>query len=289
MTGVKSLAALAAAFVACLALAAPAAAATGKPAVAALQVALQARGLYAGPIDGVTGPGTVAAVRRFQRRAGLPVDGVAGPNTRRALGRYGRHPLGTRLLHIGKAGWDVAALQFALAEHGFPLGTFDGGFGPHTGAALWHFQRWAHLGTDGVAGPATYAALRRAAPRCPILLRRPLHARIGDRFGPRGNRFHPGIDLPAPYGARVHAAASGRVVYAGWDSGGYGYLVTLAHRSGVRTLYAHLSRIRVHRGQWIRLGSLVGNIGASGEATGPHLHFEVRVRGAAVDPLPALG
>ena len=115
-----------------------------------------------------------------------------------------------------------------------------------------------------------------------------MNARLGDPFGPRGNRFHPGIDFPAPYGAPVHAAASGLVVHAGWDSGGYGYLVTLAHRHGVRTMYAHLSRVRVHLGQWIRVGARLGNVGATGEATGPHLHFEVRVRGAAVNPLPAL-
>ena len=290
MTGVESssLKAVAAAFLACLALAAPAGAASGHPGVAALQVALRAHGLYAGTIDGVRGPGTAAAVRRFQRHKGLPVDGVLGPQTRRALGRYGRHMFGTRLLQVGKSGWDVAALQFVLAAHGFPSGPFDGGFGPRTDAALRHFQHWAHLGADGVAGPGTYAALRRTAPHCPIRLYRPLHGRIGDPFGPRGNRFHPGIDFPASYGAPVHAAASGRVVYAGWDSGGYGYLVTIAHRSGVRTMYAHLSRIRVRRGRWIRVGSPIGNVGASGEATGPHLHFEVRVRGAAVNPLPAL-
>ena len=286
MTGVRPLKALAAAFALCLALAAPAAA--GRPGVAALQVALHARGLYGGAIDGVIGPATTRAVRRFQRRAHIAVDGIPGSQTRRALGRYARHRFGTRLLHTGKAGWDVTALQFALAMHGFPSGTFDGGFGPHTDAALRRFQRWAHLGADGVAGPATYGALRRPRPRSPLLLRRPVRAPLGDRFGPRGNRFHAGLDFPAPYGTSVRAAARGRVVFAGWDSGGYGYLVRVRHRHGVRTLYAHLSRIRVHRGQLVRTGTRVGNVGASGAATGPHLHFEVRLRGAAVNPLPAL-
>jgi murein DD-endopeptidase MepM/ murein hydrolase activator NlpD len=288
-TGVMSPKALAAAFVLFLALAAPTAAlAVGKPTVAALQVALRARGLYAGTIDGLAGASTTAGVRRFQRRAGIGVDGVAGPQTRRALGRYGRRQFGARLLNMGKSGWDVAALQFALATHGFPSGTFDGGFGPRTDAALRRFQRFARLGADGVAGPATYAALRRPPARSPISVRRPVQAPIGDRFGPRDNRFHTGVDFTASHGATVRAAASGRVVHAGWDSGGYGYLVTLSHGNRVRTMYAHLSAVLVHRGQRIAAGVRLGRVGATGHAFGPHLHFEVRVRGAAVDPLPAL-
>jgi murein DD-endopeptidase MepM/ murein hydrolase activator NlpD len=288
-TGVMSPRALTAVFVLFLALAAPAAAATVEnPNVAALQVALRGRGLYVGTIDGVSGPATSAALRRFQRRARIAVDGVAGPQTRRALGRYARHRFGSRLLNMGKSGWDVAALQFALATHGFPSGTFDGGFGPHTDAALRRFQRFARLGADGVAGPATYAALRRPPARSPISVRRPVRAAIGDQFGPRDNRFHTGIDFTASSGASVRAAASGRVVHAGWDSGGYGYLVTLGHGNGVRTMYAHLSAVLVHRGQRIAAGVLLGRVGATGHASGPHLHFEVRVRGAAVDPLPAL-
>ncbi len=281
--------ALVAAFVACLALAAPTSAVgAGSPNVAALQVGLYARGLYHGTIDGVMGPGTRAAVRRFQRRAHIAADGVPGRQTCRAMHRYCRHKFGTRILVMGKRGWDVAALQFALAAHGFPSGAFDGGFGPRTDAALRRFQRWAHLGADGTAGPATFSALRRRAPRSPIALRRPIRAPLGDPFGPRGNRFHPGLDFPAPYGRAVYAAAFGQVVHASWDAGGYGYLVTIRHGHHVRTMYAHLSRIRVRVGQWVRAGARVGNVGASGEATGPHLHFEVRVSGAAVNPLPAL-
>jgi peptidoglycan hydrolase-like protein with peptidoglycan-binding domain len=256
--------------------------------VAALQVGLQARGLYGGTVDGVMGPRTRRAVRALQRRAGIAVDGVPGPRTRRALGHYARHRLGDRMLHNGNRGWDVAALQFKLAWHGFPSGTFDGDFGPHTDAALRRFQRRAHLGVDGVAGPASIRALRRGRPHIPFGLLRPVSAPVGDRFGPRGNRFHPGLDLPAPYGAGVRAARKGRVVKAGWDSGGYGYLVVIRHRRHVRTMYAHLSHIGVHRRERVVAGERIGRVGASGEATGPHLHFEVRRRGAAVDPLPAL-
>ena len=256
--------------------------------VAALQVGLQARGLYGGTIDGIMGPGTRRAVRALQRRAGISIDGVAGPQTRRALGRYARHRLGDRMVHRGNRGWDVAALQFKLAWHGFPSGTFDGVFGPHADAALRRFQRWAGLGADGLAGPATFRALRRGRPHVPYRLLRPVRAPIGDRFGPRGNRFHAGLDLPAPYGARVRASRRGRVVKAGWNNGGYGYLIVIRHRRDVRTMYAHLSRIGVRRGERVFAGQRIGRVGASGEATGPHLHFEVRRRGAAVDPLPAL-
>jgi murein DD-endopeptidase MepM/ murein hydrolase activator NlpD len=78
------------------------------------------------------------------------------------------------------------------------------------------------------------------------------------------------------------------VTFAGFDDG-YGQLVVLAHGSGVTTWYAHLSRIDVRLGACVAAGAGLGAVGATGRATGPHLHFEVRVRGAAVDPRPALG
>jgi murein DD-endopeptidase MepM/ murein hydrolase activator NlpD len=267
---------------------APPAAGSRDAGIAALQVALHARGLYAGTIDGLRGPATTAAVERFQRRAGLPVDGIAGPRTRLALGRYGRHLLGSRSLTLGAAGWDVAALQFLLAWRGFPSATFDGGLGVHTEGALRRFQRWAGLTPDGVAGASTLAALRRPPPRCPIALAWPLAVPVGDVFGPRGTSFHAGIDLIAGRGTPVGAAAPGRVVFAGFAAGGWGNLVVLAHASGVRTMYAHLLKLTVRRGQAVGTGTSLGTVGATGRASGPHLHFEVRVRGAAVDPGPAL-
>jgi murein DD-endopeptidase MepM/ murein hydrolase activator NlpD len=264
------------------------ASAAGSSKVAALQVALQARLLYVGPIDGVAGPDTTAAVKSFQRRKRLPVDGVVGPRTRGALGRYGRHPLGSRPLARGAFGWDVAELQFLLAWHGFPSGAFDGRLGPHGVSALRRFQAYAGLPRDGVAGPATLAALHAPRPVSPIALAWPLQARLGDPFGPRGNRFHAGIDLVAPSGMPIAAAGSGRVVWAGHRPGGWGLLVVVAHGDGVRSMYAHLSRVAVRVGERVLSGERVGLVGATGDATGPHLHFELRVRGAAVDPLTAL-
>jgi peptidoglycan hydrolase-like protein with peptidoglycan-binding domain len=264
-------------------------AATADAGVAALQVGLRAQGLYKGPIDGITGPATAKAIRRLQARARIAVDGVVGPKTRRALGRFARHRLGSRPLLFGKTGWDVAALQFELAEHGFPSGPFDGILGPHIDAALRRFQKWADLEPDGVAGPATLKALTAPPPTIPLPLAWPMTAPVlGDRFGPRGDSWHSGIDLPAPMGTPVYAARGGQVVWAGWRNGGWGFLVTVAHGHGERTMYAHLSRIDVRLGVWIGQGVRVGLVGATGHATGPHLHFEVRVRGASVDPLRAL-
>jgi murein DD-endopeptidase MepM/ murein hydrolase activator NlpD len=183
----------------------------------------------------------------------------------------------------------VGALQFLLAWHGFPSGTLDGVYGERLQHAVRRYQRFAGLATDGLAGPATILALRSSPPpRSPLRLSWPLELRVGDVFGPRGDRFHAGIDLPANAGAPVRAARAGRVVFAGWDEGGFGNLVVLAHGRGVTTWYAHLSRVAVAAGDRVGRGSRVGRVGSTGHSTGPHLHFEVRLRGASVDPLTAL-
>ena len=85
------------------------------------------------------------------------------------------------------------------------------------------------------------------------------------------------------------APAAGTVTYAGWLEGGWGYVVTIAVGSGVRTMLAHLARVDVVLGQRVAQGDQVGIVGSTGNSTGPHLHFEVRLRGAAVDPTAALG
>jgi len=130
--------------------------------VAALQVALRNRGTYGGGIDGIFGPETQAAVRRFQRSKGLIVDGDPGARTRAAFGRFARHRLGSRLLRRGRFGWDVAALQHLLVRCGFAVGAIDGFFGPRTRAVVVRYQHRAGLSVDGVAGAATIAGLRRA-------------------------------------------------------------------------------------------------------------------------------
>jgi peptidoglycan hydrolase-like protein with peptidoglycan-binding domain len=271
------------------ALLAPGAArAAGDPSVAALQTALYRKGLYRETVDGFFGPATQAAIRALQRRAAMRPDGLPGPRTRRLLGRLGAPSIGRRVLVAGLEGWDVAALQFMLAWHGFPSGPFDGALGPRTDIALRRFQRWAGLGVDGRAGPATLAALRQPPAPCPVSFAYPLAGRLTSPFGPRGDAFHEGVDLAAPTGTVVGAARSGRVTWAGYRAGGWGNLVVVNHGGGVRSLYAHLSRISVRVGRWVEQGQTLGLVGATGDATGPHLHFEVRFHGAAVDPLPVL-
>src|SRR5262249_22505644 len=141
---------------------------------------------------------------------------------------------------------------------------------------------------DGVAGAATIGRLVGPPLRSPVSLARPISAAIGDGFGPRGNRFHPGLDFPAAAGTPVYAARSGRVTWASYWPGGYGNLVSVADGGGVRTMYGHLSSIAVRRGQRVGTGTLVGRVGSTGLSTGPHLHFELRLRGAALDPLTGL-
>ncbi len=271
-----------------LALAAPADAARRLANTAALQVALRAEGVYGGDVDGLRGAGTTRAVRTFQRSAGLPADGVVGRRTRTALGRRGGPGWGARSLAQGAQGWDVAALQFRLAIRGFPSGPIDGGFGARTTAAVRRFQAYAGLPPDGVVGPGTRRAFSRTWPRSPLPVGRPVAAPVGDRFGTRGDRMHAGVDFPAADGTAVVAARSGTVVRAGWDPSGFGNTVVLAHGSGVRTLYAHLSSIAVRAGQTVGTAALVGRVGSTGRSTGPHLHFEVLHHGANVDPLTAM-
>jgi murein DD-endopeptidase MepM/ murein hydrolase activator NlpD len=96
--------------------------------------------------------------------------------------------------------------------------------------------------------------------------------------------MHEGIDLGAPEGTPIHAAASGTVIYAGW-MGGYGNLTVIDHGGGIATAYGHQSSIAVATGQQVTQGEVIGYVGSTGHSTGPHLHFEVRVDGSAVDPL----
>jgi murein DD-endopeptidase MepM/ murein hydrolase activator NlpD len=116
--------------------------------------------------------------------------------------------------------------------------------------------------------------------------------RITSLFGWRaisvgGNRYHQGLDLGAATGTPVRAARDGTVVRSGWI-GAYGYAVYVRHEGGFETRYAHLSRRLAAVGEGVRRGDAIGLVGSTGASTGPHLHFEVRRDGRALDPLGVL-
>ena len=101
-----------------------------------------------------------------------------------------------------------------------------------------------------------------------------------------GAAMHPGIDLAGSYGTPIYATADGTVLRAGWNSGGYGNLVEIDHGRGITTRYGHLSGITVHAGDRVTRGQQIGRMGSTGRSTGNHLHYEVRIDGRAVNPIP---
>jgi murein DD-endopeptidase MepM/ murein hydrolase activator NlpD len=115
-----------------------------------------------------------------------------------------------------------------------------------------------------------------------------IHVVVGSPFGARWGKPHEGIDLPAPVGTPVFAAADGRVVYAGNGIRGYGNLIVIKHPGDLVTAYAHNSVLLVSEGQSVRAGDRVALVGQSGHATGPHLHFEVRRGQIPRDPMSYL-
>ena len=133
---------------------------------------------------------------------------------------------------------------------------------------------------DGLRSALPYAPLRQPLPG-PL----DVTSSFGFRIDPFLGRpaLHSGMDLRGELGDPVRATAAGRVIVAG-PTGGYGNLVEIDHGAGLATRYGHLSRIAVEEGQWVEVGAFLGEIGSTGRSTGPHLHYEVRVDGAAVDP-----
>jgi len=148
----------------------------------------------------------------------------------------------------------------------------------------------------GLAGASPTAAIAGAlTPAPPILEQRPVSGSVSSDYGVRRDPFrrrrhkqHNGVDLRAGRGAPVLAAGPGTVAKAE-RTRGYGRVVYLDHGGGLETRYAHLQEIRVKPGQFVPPGALVGDVGSSGRATGPHLHFEVREDGRPIPPIEILG
>lgn len=152
------------------------------------------------------------------------------------------------------------------------------------------FASWKALETGASLGAST-SAPRNGGVSIPSLVPISSNRAMSSGFGMRvhpvlgGLRAHKGIDLPASTGTPIHASADGIVEKADWF-GGYGLFVELEHGGGMETRYGHMSRIAVAEGQRVRKGDVIGYVGSTGRSTGSHLHYEVRIAGEAVNPIP---
>lgn len=152
------------------------------------------------------------------------------------------------------------------------------------------FASWKALDT-GMPISAAAPAQRNGGVSIPSLVPVSSNRGMSSGFGMRihpvlgGLRAHKGIDLPATTGTPIHASADGVVGKADWF-GGYGLFVELEHGGGMETRYGHMSRIAVAEGQRVRKGDVIGYVGSTGRSTGSHLHYEVRIGGEAVNPIP---
>jgi len=145
---------------------------------------------------------------------------------------------------------------------------------------------------NGEVEPALQETLAKEAARplgYPLRVKTYIASGFGTRRNPfgRGYEFHDGVDLPAWYGTPIYATASGKVVEAGWSTV-FGRYVKIDHGYGYRTLYGHMSKILVKRGQTVERGQVIGKVGSTGRSSGPHVHYSVFVGGKAVNPLPYL-
>jgi murein DD-endopeptidase MepM/ murein hydrolase activator NlpD len=182
---------------------------------------------------------------------------------------------------------DIAApLRAAQASRQSALGNGDEEFRQL-------FASWRSLdqGQKFVSGAAAGAV---GATKVSIPSAMPVEGlRLTSGFGMRwhpvlgGHRQHKGVDLASPIGTPIHAAADGVVGRADWFSG-YGLYVAIEHGGELETRYGHMSRLNVAAGQLVHKGDVIGYVGMTGRTTGPHLHYEVRVAGQAVNPIPYL-
>lgn len=117
---------------------------------------------------------------------------------------------------------------------------------------------------------------------------KPVSGVLTSRFGARWGRTHTGVDIGAPTGTTIKAANGGKVVFSGWK-GTLGKLVVISHGNGIQTYYGHCSSLLVSAGETVSAGQAIAKVGSTGRSTGPHLHFEIRVNGSAINPQSYIG
>lgn len=148
-------------------------------------------------------------------------------------------------------------------------------------AAVEHVKGQSHSTSFASCGGGSQGAVPALAFRWPV------NGTVTSRFAGPGRRSHRGIDISARHGTLVRAAAAGRVVFSDRKRG-YGRVVILEHAGGYETVYAHNQENLVYRGVHVEQGQVIAEVGTTGNATGPHLHFEIRVANRATDPLGCL-
>lgn len=138
---------------------------------------------------------------------------------------------------------------------------------------------------EGILGKLDEMNMYRiAVARLPFAIPVKSRFRISSPFGMRWGQMHEGVDMAAPTGTPIYAPADGTVIFAGWERG-YGNLIKIRHDFGITTRYGHLSKIRVKVGEKVSQGERIADMGSTGHSTGPHLHYEIRTGGKAIDPM----
>ena len=253
--------------------------------------------------DGIFGVQTDAAVRQYQSRMGLDVDGIVGPTTwgtlfdsSPAIGGSNVPPSVKQQLEqkLANAGTRLDS-QAGVQRPGEGL---FGGQSQETTTSVQGETGGETGGGEVTEAPAggqteTPAPGGGQEPTTPVsgdcsTTTSPVNGTVTSEFGPRWGRNHDGLDIAAPTGTAVRAAACGSVTVAGTQDG-YGNIVCITHTSSFSTCYAHLSRFATSQGARVSQGQVIGYVGCTGSCTGPHLHFETRVNGSPADPMQYMG